>query len=356
MDIPSKFEEFLNGIRLTEKQRDAIIVAHKDVREKLATDPKLGKIVVATFLQGSYIRHTITKPIKGERPDIDVVVVTKLSEDEYTPAQAMGQFNDFLRENYKGKHRVQGRSIGIEFPTVDLDLVVTAAPPESVIGIMKSKEVQESQELATLLDVLQKGDKWKSEPLLIPDRDVGMWVPTFPLRQIDWTKQKNNTTNGHFVNVVKVIKRWRDLDGDGNRPKGFLIERLVGEHCPDGIQSVAEGVEATLRGIKDAYSSHTANGTVPSIPDTGIASNNIFKRISVEEFRDFYGKARVASAAATDAYNEEDPSLCADKWCALFGRDFPSGSGGGGSRSGSGKVIVFPPPVKPAQPKPGRFA
>jgi hypothetical protein len=225
-----------------------------------------------------------------------------------------------------------------------------------VIGIMKSQGAQEYQDLDFLLDMLQKEEQWKSEPLLIPDRDVGQWVPTFPLAQLEWNRQKNKVTNGRFVNVVKAIKRWRDLDGEGKRPKGFLIERLVGEHCPDGIQSVAEGVEAVLRGIKDTYASHAMNGTVPLVRDTGIPSNNVFKRVSVEEFRDFYGRARVASAAATDAYNEPDPSSCGNKWSALLGKDFPSDSGGGGSKRGPGPVIGFPPPTKPAQVRPGRFA
>jgi hypothetical protein len=356
MDLSSQFDDYLSAIRLTDKQREACIAAHQEVREKVASDPNLSKIVVATFLQGSYVRNTIIRPSKGDCPDVDVVVVTRLSKDEYTPSQAISQFNDFLQENYKGRHHVQGRSIGIKFPTVDLDLVVTAAPSESVIGIMKSKEAQKSQDLGFLFDMPQKEDQWKSEPLLIPDRDVGRWVPTFPLAQLEWTRQKNKATNGHFVNVVKAIKRWQDLNGDGKRPKGFLIERLVGEHCPDGIQSVAEGIEAVLRGIKDTYGPNARNGTVPVVTDTGIPSNNVFKRVSVEEFRDFYGRARVASAVATDAYNDPDPSSCRNKWCALLGKDFPSDSGGGGSNRGPGPVIGFPPPAKPAQVRPGRFA
>ena len=65
---------------------------------------------------------------------------------------------------------------------------------------------------------------------------------------------------------------------------------------------------------------------------------------------------RVASAVATDAYNDTNPSSCGDKWCSLFGNDFPSDSGGGGSNRGPGPVVGFPPPAKPAQVRPGRFA
>jgi len=357
MDNSTQFDQFVSEIRLTDRQREACIAAHKEVREKLTSDPDMGKTVVSTFLQGSYVRHTIVKPSGNSHIDVDVVIVTKLSRDEYTPSQAITQFAGFLEANYRGRYKIQGRSIGISFPTVDLDLVITAAPSESVIGILKSELSEEHQEIGVLFDILKKGDEWKSEPLLIPDREAGQWVPTFPLRQIEWTKQKNDATNGHFVNVVKVVKRWRDLDGQGKRPKGFLVERLVGQHCPNGIKSVAEGVEAILRGIKDAYGSHASGGTVPNIPDTGVPTNNVFKRISAQEFRDFYGRARVASAAATDAYNDSNPTSSGDKWRTLFGKDFPSDSGGGGGpKCGPGPVPVFPPPVKPAEVRPGRFA
>ncbi len=356
MDLASQFDAFLSEIRLTDDQRDACIAAHQEVRGKISSDPDLGKTVVATFLQGSYVRHTIIKPSGQDRSDVDVVVVTKLSKDEYTPSQAIDQFRGFLEANYRGRYKIQGRSIGISFPTVDLDLVVTAAPSESVIGILKARMTQESQELGDLYEMLKKGDQWRSEPLLIPDREAGQWVPTFPLGQIEWTKQKNDATNGKFVNVVKVIKRWRDLEGQGKRPKGFLIERLVGQHCPDGIETVAEGVEATLRGIKNSYGAHAAAGTVPNIPDIGIPANNVFKRVSAQEFRDFYGRARVASATATDALKDNDPTSCGLKWRSILGKDFPSGSGGGGANRGPTPPTMFPPPTRPAEVRPGRFA
>lgn len=356
MDVPSKFEVFLGEIRLTEEQREACIAAHKEVREKLLSDPILGKIVVATFLQGSYVRHTIVKPSGSDLPDVDVVIVTKLSKEEYSPEEALNQFNEFLEKNYPDRYKPQGRSIGIRFPIVDLDLVITAAPTESVQGILLAKMAEESPGLWNTLEELIKGEQWQSEPLLIPDRDIQQWVPTDPLAQIEWTRAKNAETNGHFINVVKAIKKWRDTEGEGKRPKGFLLERLVGLHCPDRIKSVAEGVEATLSSIKDAYSFHAAEGTVPFIPDIGIPVNNVFKRISADQFREFYGSARVASAAATDALNDSDPDSSSRKWQQIFGNDFPSDSSGGGSNRGTGPAPVFPQPSKVAEVSTARFA
>lgn len=356
MDNSSQFDQFLSEIRLPDQQRDACIAAHKEVREKLTADSEMSKTVVSTFLQGSYVRHTIIKAYGDHLPDVDVIVVTKLSKEEYTPSQVINQFKSFLETHYSGRYIIQGRSIGITFPTVRLDLVITAAPSESIIGILKGDVEEEPQDLEALFEIAKKSDEWKSEPLLIPDRDAGQWVPTDPLEQIEWTKRKNEDTNGHFVNIVKVVKRWRDIDGEGKKPKGFLLERLVGEHCPDGITSVAEGVEATLREIKDTYASDSSNGTVPNIPDIGIPTNNTFKRISVKEFRDLYGRIRVASGAATDAYFDQDPESSKKKWYSLFGDDFPYDSGGGGPKRGPGSIPPLVPPTKKAEVRPGRFA
>ena len=161
MDNSSQFDQFLSEIRLTDKQRDACIAAHKEVREKLTVDSEMGKTVVSAFLQGSYVRHTITKAYGDHLPDVDVVVVTKLSKEEYTPSQVINQFKSFLETHYSGRYKIQGRSIGITFPTVSLDLVITAAPSESIIGILKGDVEEGPQGLEALLETIKKDDEWK---------------------------------------------------------------------------------------------------------------------------------------------------------------------------------------------------
>ena len=62
-----------------------------------------------------------------------------------------------------------------------------------------------------------------------------------PLEQIAWTVEKNANTNDHYVNVVKAAKWWRAYKCDGKYPKGYPLEHLIGQNCPDNIGSVAEG-------------------------------------------------------------------------------------------------------------------
>ena len=141
---------------------------------------------------------------EGRRSDGDVVVVTKLSEEEYTPEQAMNVFVPFLEKHYKGKWTFQGRSIGIELSYADLDLVITSAPSESEIGILESNaatadespdEVDDwrlvrswiplanrtSTNARWLLEAARKEAEWRLSPLRIPDREAQRWEPTILL-------------------------------------------------------------------------------------------------------------------------------------------------------------------------------
>ena len=92
------FDDFLKKIRLDDEQKNALVNAHSQLRERLEADADLNKIMVSTFLQGSYRRSTIIKPNAGERSDVDVVVVTNLNEDEYSPSEALDLFEGFLEK------------------------------------------------------------------------------------------------------------------------------------------------------------------------------------------------------------------------------------------------------------------
>jgi hypothetical protein len=264
MELPSYFLDFLKKIRPTANQIEDYKTGHSVLRDRLKQDTELSKIIISTFLQGSYRRSTAIRPKAEKRADVDVIVVTKLSKEEYTPAQATDLFIPFLDKFYEEKHSKQSRSFGITLSYVDLDLVVTAAPSESEIGILKSDAVTSTdtpedvedwrlvkswiptQARLALTDTkllleAQREAEWKPSPLLIPDRDTKSWEHTHPLAQMRWTWDKNKKTNGHYVNVVKAIKWWRRVrHPDTKYPKGYPLEHLVGICCPDNLDSVAQ--------------------------------------------------------------------------------------------------------------------
>ena len=375
MEQKSEFETFLSEIRPTQKQREDLKMGHKTLRERLNADERLRRAFLSDFLQGSYRRATAVRPRDDRRSDVDIIVVTRLSEDEFTPAKAMDEFKPFLDRHYKGKWKQQGRSFGIELSYVELDLVLTSAPLEAEIWILRSDAVTSDDDIGEAQDwrlhgswialsSRERGDarpllakakdeaEWKAMPLRIPDREANVWESTHPLEQIRWTRDKNARTNRHFVNVVKAIKWWRlENHEEPKQPKGFPLERLIGECCPDGIESVAAGVAMTLEKIVSKYALDVQLGGKPTLPDYGVSTHDVFKRISADDFKKFYEQVRDGAALARRAFNAQDWTESGNLWREMFGGKFPRPSENGGSRGGG-----YTPPTGPAIPGSGRFA
>ena len=387
MELPSYFNDFLGEIRLTSSQINDCRTGHTTLRRRLLEDSKLSKVIVNTFLQGSYRRATAVRPKGDSRADVDVIVVTKLHKDEFTPAQALEQFMPFLDKHYEGKYKPQGRSFAIELDYVDLDIVPTAAPSESEIGVLKEEALSddETPEGATASGSLpwwltanagqpvrfsraftenaRQDPTWKIEPLLIPDIDIQAWTPTHPLEQIRWTWQKNRACNGHYVNVVKAIKWWRRLNPEPKYPKGYPVEHLIGANCPDGIESVAAGVTATLEKIATEYQIYVLMKRTPSLPDHGVPQHNVLKRVSGEDFAAFHKLVCAAAVTAREALDATTVASSAKKWRELFGSKFPDGGedddggdNGGGGGGGVAAMGGFTPRAEPTVVTGRRFA
>ena len=359
MELTSHFNDMLTEIRPPQELLEECATAHTELREFLMNVPELKDIAVTTFLQGSYRRSTLIRPTEGAKADVDVVIVTNLDPQAWTPTGVQDAFCRVLDKHptYRGNHERQGRSIGLSSGSVNLDLVVTAAPSETLKALLESEvfggglsvEANPAWELRQWQQA--QGKDWRADPLLIPDRDANRWVETDPLSQIDWTHDKNRRTNGHYVNVVKAVKWWWAQHSSGRRgvPKGYLVERITGLHCPDGIESVAEGFSESLEGIQGAYGEEVRLGSTPFIPDIGIPSNDVFRRVPPDCFREFYTAVNTCAAQAREAF--ADPSLdsSARKWAAIFGSVFPIPA----TRSGP---QGFHRPKRPAAPEKARFA
>lgn len=380
MILSSDFVKFLQNIRPTANMRDDLQRGHKTLRDRLNANTKLKPILVSDFLQGSYRRYTAVRPKDDKCSDVDIIIVTNLDENEYTPQKALELFEEFLEEHYKGKWHPQGRSFGIKLSYVELDIVPTSAPAEQEYGVLQSESVKyngdpfESRELydwrlhkewpsperrfllgreqLRLLLNKTNAEEWRSQPLRIPDRDANAWDNTHPLEQIRWTREKNSRCDGHFVNVVKCIKWWRiENYTEPVHPKGFPLERLIGEHCPDGITSVAEGVVLTMEAIVNNYAEMVLTNGTPTLPDYGVPAHDVFRRISGEDFAKFYDQVKEGADLARRALDSEDRTESGNLWRELFGSKFPKPPD-----DESAKKSIFTPPSGPASPSKGRFA
>jgi hypothetical protein len=373
MELPTSFNEFLKEIRPTSNHTGDMITGYKTLRSRLLADEVLGPIIVSTFLQGSYRRATAIRPRGGKRSDVDLVVVSKLMREEYTPQEAMDLFVPFLDRHYKGKWDFQGRSVGIELSYVDLDLVITSAPSEAESSALKSASVmatdtpeevddwrlvpsyvsfsnRSSPDAAWRMELARKEAEWKLSPLHIPDREAKEWDDTHPLAQIRWTWEKNNACNKHYINVVKALKWWRRIGPESPKyPKGYPLEHLIGQCCPDGIASIAEGVTRTLETIASTYATYASLKVVPTMPDHGVPAHDVFHRLTGEDFAAFHALARDAAATARRALDAKSAQESAEEWQKLFGDKFPLPAR---SESGSRDVKLGTPAASGVGPRP----
>lgn len=389
MDLPSFFNDFLAEIRPQDNHVNDYKSGHRTLRQQLNADETLSPFIVSTFLQGSYRRATAIRPHQGKRADVDVIVVTNLSEDIYTPEKALELFVPFLEKHYKGEYEPQGRSFGIELSDVDLDLVITSAPSESEMGILKADSVTSfdtpetpeadddwrlvpswisSEDRSVMpfsrahyqLDAASKETEWRTSPLRIPDLDTEQWQDTHPLEQIRWTWEKNRRCNKHYVNVVKALKWWRRINHQTPKyPKGYPVEHLIGQCCPDGINSVAEGVTKTLEAIAQNYYYYALRKMKPSLPDHGVPSHDVLKRVSPEDFAKFYNQVCAAAKIARLAFDSDDIHESVEHWQKLFGKEFPDAppkKGNGGYEGNSPTDGGYTPRQRPSVITGGRFA
>lgn len=338
--LSTLFETFLSDIRPQENHKDAYKEGHETLRGRLQNDDNIDKFYVGDFLQGSYRRWTALRPQEDEKSDVDVVFVSDLNSDIDADA-ALEKCEPFLKEHYEGQWEPNAHSYKIEEEEVEIDLVLTAAPSEATREVVKSLgsldvgTALSPDDLSTVAEALNISadgdDEWKDEPLKIPHRDENEWENTHSLATIAFTVDKNDITDGHYVNVVKAIKWWRrtktpDVEG----PTSYPLEHIVGHCCPHDIDSVAEGVTRTLEDITQQFKTEAMTEETPVLPAHGLRKtpeNNVLKQIDGEDFAAFYDEAEDAAELARTALDEEDKEKSREYWYRLFGEKFsPFGS------------------------------
>ena len=386
MELPTYFKDFLQEIRPTKDQKDNAKTGHETLRKRLREDEALSPIIVSTFLQGSYRRATAIRPQGENRSDVDVIVVTTIDENQYKPQQAMNLFVPFLNKHYEDKYEFRGRSIKIGLSYVDLDLVITSAPSEADVRMLKSASVttEDTPEdvddwrlvpswislanrsmpgTSKSLELARTEAEWKLAPLRIPDREAKEWDDTHPLEQIKWTWAKNRSCDKHYVNVVKALKWWRRINYTTPKyPKGYPFEHIIGQCCPDDITSVASGVTYALENLVVKYQDYAKREQTPFLPDHGVPTHNVLHRITGEEFAEFYNQAMEGAVIARRALDAVKKKESVDEWRKLFGNKFPPApeedddKGNGGSNNNTTKSGGYTPRDQRTTVSGGRYA
>jgi hypothetical protein len=290
VELASDFRALVSSIEPTARHVTAAKNAHEKVREHLRVDEDSKEAHKETFLSGSYARSTAFNDIH----DVDVVCVLDINQAITAPEVVLAWIQGIL-SRYYDKTKRQGRSVGVQAASdVWLD-IVPSTPIASDAG-----------------------------PLWIPDREAHEWVPTHPRGQIAAAVSQNSATNGYFVQVVKLMKFWRDrLPRESCQPKSYVLETLVNRTI-GYPSSHAQAVVNALEGIERTYGAFRKTNAVPSIPDPGYSSVNVAKRWSSSDFDEFMLHVQSAATTARQALDSPDQATSRSLWRRLFGSQFGS--------------------------------
>ena len=194
MELSSDFKALLSSIQPGDQDVTDAKAAHEKVREQLRNDSEFKDAHKDTFLSGSYARHTAINDIN----DVDVICVVDINRD-ITKSEVVLAWTQGILGKYYKETKLQGRSVGAQAAKgVWLD-IVPATPIAADDG-----------------------------PLWIPDRQANEWVKTHPKGQIQAATDKNKDTSGYYVQVVKLMKFWRDrLPRESCRLKSYILESMI---------------------------------------------------------------------------------------------------------------------------------
>jgi hypothetical protein len=288
VELVSDFKALLSSIQPGDQDIADAKAAHEKVREQLRTDSESKDAHKDTFLSGSYARRTAINDIN----DVDVICILDLDQSITEPEVVLAWIQSILGRYYKETKR-QGRSVGAQAAKgVWIDIVP-----------------------ATLMST-------DDGPLWIPDRKAKEWVQTHPKGQISTSIDKNKATNGYYVQVVKLMKFWRDrLPTESCRLKSYILETLI--HGSIGSPSSHAGaIVNALEGVERTYGPYRDLNLVPTISDPAYPSVSVAKHWESKDFNDFTKQVKAAATTARKALDSTDEPESRKLWRQVFGSTF----------------------------------
>ena len=292
----ARFIELLADIEPSQTTVSRASGGHTSLRDHLKTQAQFKDRYVSSFLSGSYARDTSIRPHTSEdgqeRPDVDIIVVTNHETSDH-PDAVLRELCRAIEDRGQGYavERINKRSVRVETWQAEMDVV-----PVVVAG----------------------------HGYMIPDRENGTWKFTNPPVHTQWSLERNAAFDGRFKPLVKLFKWWRRVNWSGRRPKGFVLEVLVGRHAPAGETHYGEAFAQMLANIHAAYGPLAAIDRKPFLADPADPSNDILSKVSLAQWKDFVEKVRVYADVARRAQTASDMEEATRQWRRVFGDRFRS--------------------------------
>lgn len=286
--VDSSFAELDKNLNLDPQVREQAQEIHNDVRDTLKDDG----CIKGSFLQGSFVRKTMLKPLK----DVDIVCLLPDAKREHLlgpdgPALAMESFKAPLRRvwpevEFDQGDEPSGKALRLSFS--DLDFTVDLVPTFEHTG----------------------------ELVLIGDRHEGTWTPSNTRIQLRRVRELNQQMGGRFVHQVRELKALIKNDPDLDFISGIVVESLayacLTREVPD-----KEAIATAL--------SHAASAVLGPVMEPAGDDDVTVKWTDVERSTAARSISRSADVASEALALERDDDVAGaiDLWHSLFGDVFP---------------------------------
>ena len=120
--------------------------------------------------------------------------------------------------------------------------------------------------------------------------------------------------------MVRFLKRWRDVHGDGSIAS-IVLQVLAARRLATQAGSDAELVTNTLTSMQALLADSPA---APEIPNPVLETEDLADRWDDDDYAKFRVELDEAVALASEALHSADLKASHDSWHELFGDDFPA--------------------------------
>lgn len=286
--VDSSFTKLDENLNLDPYVRQKAQNLHNTIRDDLT---KAG-LIAGSFLQGSFARKTMLKPLK----DVDIVCLLpdhmwELLRGPDGPGKAMESF----------KAPIVGRWPDVQFDVGD--------EPAGKALRLTLTGVDFTIDLVPAFDT-------ENDDVLIGDRFEGTWEPSNTRRQLKRVSDRNQATEGRFVHQVREVKALTKHHEELDFVSGIVVESLAYAVIGRKMQD-KDAVAAVLEFAKDAVKG-------PVLEPAG--EDDVTAKWTGEERETavrVYAKASRMAAEARRFERAGDMGGSISVWHSLFGDAFP---------------------------------
>jgi hypothetical protein len=305
-EVEQAFDSFDDELKLDPAKRIQAEAFHRDLTCRLKAD----QIISSAFLQGSFARKTMLKPLR----DIDKVVILDPRYSRFLTDVAGSTLAAELVET-----ALQGYYPDATFSSTRHSIQMDLGADTFSFDVVPAFEVDDG-----------------TTDVVIIDLKSGSWERSNTRTLIKVVAERNKACDGAFIHQVRFVKHWaRCVFGD--RLPGLHVEAIAFA-CVDQPLGHAEAIARIFACGAQLLSPRSSYTDPTGVDELSTNITDVDREIARQAF--VSASARATQALALDEAGNHDAAV--STWFSIFGEPFSNGKPVGGDylrRLGAGAAV-----------------